>query len=178
MKESKLIGLPVFSSVSATESITVDELKEHLYIEAGNTDFDAILTTLRKEVRQWIEETCCISLVSKTVTVIIDYESSFAIPYGPVTSFTSASRKTGISEYELEILNEDYEVEAGRFISYTGAWRYKLIYVAGYTSSTIPEGLKLAFKNEVARRFDKRGDASIPDTNELLQPFKNLDWLV
>lgn len=175
---SKLIGDPVFSSVSSTESISLADVKEHLYIESGNSDFDSILTNLIKEVRQWIEDVCCISLVSKTVEVIIDYDGSFSIPYGPVTTFTSASIKIDIGTYDSESPNDDYEVEAGRFISYTGGWRYKLVYVAGYTSTTLPYGLKMAFLNEIAKRFDKRGDNGTPDTNDLLLPYKNLEWVM
>lgn len=179
MKESKLIGLPVFSGVSTSEPVSLSEIKEHLYIDSGNSDFDTILTTLITECREYIEEITGLSLVTKTVTVIIDYECGFVIPYGPVTTWTSASCKSGINTYDAVTNNEDYEVEAGRFISYTGNNRFKLIYEAGYTSSTIPYGLKLGLLNEIARRFDNRGDGVIiKDTNELVNPYKVLDWVM
>lgn len=179
MKESKLIGNPVFSGVSTTESISLSEVKQHLFIDSSNTVFDNDLTRLITEVREWAEGITALSLIEKTVEVIIDYECGFKIPFGPVTSFTSAAKKTGVAEYETETVDEDFEIEAGRFISYTGAWRYKLIYDAGYTSSTIPEGLKLALKNEIAKRFNKRGDDGVAnDNNVLLEPYKMLEWTI
>jgi hypothetical protein len=175
--KSKIVGKPVFT-ITGSESLSLSEVKQHLYIESGNTDFDTLLTTLITEVRDYIEQVTGLSLVEKTITIIIDYECGFGIPYGPVTTFTSASCKSGINTYDAVTNNEDYEVEAGRFISYAGSNRFKLIYDAGYTSSTIPEGLKLAFKNEVARRFDNRGDGQIPVSNDLLDSFKDLEWTI
>lgn len=178
MFKSKFISKS-FSSESSTESVSVAEAKAHLYIEVGNSDFDSLLTTLIKEVREYIEEITCLGLISRTVTCYIDYESAFNIPFAPVTSFTSASLKTGINTYEAKTINQDFEVENGLFISYIGGWRFKLIYVAGYTSSTIPVGLKLAFLNEIAKRFEHRGDQVIvSDTNELLMPYKMIEWLM
>jgi len=167
-----------FASESATESVTLTEVKEHLYIDSGNSDFDTILTALIKESRHFIEEITALSLVSKTVTAYFDYSSEFTIPFGPVTSFTSAATKTGINTYETKTVNEDYELIDQKFISYSGNYRMKLIYVAGYTSATIPYGLKLAFLNEIARRFDNRGDGIVPRTNDLLDSYKMLEWLM
>lgn len=178
MKQSKIVGKPVFTG-SITESISLADAKQHLYIESGNSDFDDLLTDLIEQTREFCEQVTCLSLVSKTVTVIVDYESSFTIPYGPVTSFTSASIKTYINTYDAQIIDDDFEIEAGRFISYVGNYRFKLVYVAGYTSSTLPYGLKLAMLNEIARRFEHRGDQVIvSDTNELLTEYKDLEWLM
>lgn len=179
MKQSKYISA-VFSNESATESVSVAEAKAHLYIDTANTDFDAILTVLIKQCREYIEQITCVSLISRTVTFIVDYESNFTIPWGPVTSFTSASVKTTVAVYEAQVSNEDYEIEGSRFFSYIGApLRFKLIYVAGHTTSTIPHGLKLGLLNEIAKRFEHRGDnVIIQDTNELVQPYKLLEWLV
>lgn len=177
MIESRIIGKPTFTE-TGTECLTLSDVKAHIYIDSGNTDFDARLTALITEVRQWIEEITATSLIEKTVNVIIDYETSFSIPFPPVTTFTSAARKVDIAGYESETDGEDFEVEAGRFISYTGAWRYRLVYEAGYTSATLPAGLKLAWLNEIARRFEHRGDQSVPDANDLLQPYIDLAWTV
>src|SRR5688572_17417862 len=171
MIESRLIGKPTFVE-TGSESLSLSDVKAHLYIESGNSDFNARLTALITEVRQYLEEISGRSLIRKTVTQVVDYETSFSIPYPPLVSFTSASIKTDIGTYEAEVVDEDYEVEGERFISYTGAWRYRLIYEAGYTSATLPPGLKLAWLNEIARRFEHRGDRTIiSDTNELLKPY-------
>lgn len=167
-----------FSSESSTESVSLTEAKAHLYIDNGNTDFDTILTDLIKQTRQFIEGITATGLISRTVTLYMDYYDEFNLPWGPVTSFTSAEYKTGIGEYETAIANDEYEVENGRFISYVGEATFKIIYVAGYTSATIPYGLKLAFLNEIARRFDNRGDGGVPETNNLLDSYKMLDWVM
>lgn len=174
---TKLVGKE-FSSESTTESVSIDEAKEHLYIDASNTDFDTILTNIIVRVRQWIEEITAVSLIERTVVIYIDYDSPCTLPFGPVTSFTSAAYKIGINEYQAMTLDDEFEIEAGKFISYIGNTRYKLEFEAGYTSSTIPEGLRMAFLNEIARRFDKRGDGNIPESNDLLDPYKNLEWLI
>ena len=109
-----------FTSESATEAVSLTEAKAHLYIDNGNSDFDTILTDLIKEVRQFIESVTAVGLVSRTVTLYMDYYDEFNLPWGPVTSFTSASFKTGIGTYELATQDDDYEVENGRFISYIG----------------------------------------------------------
>lgn len=179
MKQSKYISA-VFSDESATEPVSLTEAKNHLYIDTANTDFDSYLTTLIKQCREYIEQITAVSLISRTVTFLVDYESNFVIPWGPVTSFTAASVKTAAATYDGQTLNEDYELEGGRFYSYTGTpLRYKLIYVAGYTSATIPHGLKLGILNEIARRFEHRGDnIIINDTNALVEPYKMLEWLM
>lgn len=176
--ETKLFGKPVYSSESATESITLDEIKDHLYIDLGNSTFDTILTALRKECRQYIEEITALSLISRTITAHFNYASEFRIPFGPVTSFTSAEIKTGIGTYETKTSNSDYEIIGDVFVSYSGNYLMRLIYVGGYTAATIPHGLKMAVLNEISRRFNNRGDGVIPTSNDLLDSYKMLEWLM
>lgn len=178
MKESKFIDKE-FSSESLTESISLDDVKEQLYIDASNTDFDDTLNNLIPRVRQYVEEITALSLIERTVTFYVDYQAPFRIPFGPVTSFVSASVKTGINEWEVKTENDDYEIVAGKFTSYIGNGLWKLIYEAGYTESTLLEGIRLALLNEVARRFTNRGDNTIVgSTNELIEPYKMLEWLM
>lgn len=178
MIQSKIINKE-FSSEGATECVSLAEAKAHLYIDSGNSDFDSLITSLIPQVREYLEQLTALSLIDRTVTLWVDYESTFTIPFGPVTSFTTASVKTGINTYEAQTVNDDYEIEAGRFISYVGNYRFKLVYEAGYVSATIPSGLKLAFLNEIARRFEHRGDnVIIGDTNEIVTPYKLVEWLI
>jgi hypothetical protein len=156
----------------------LSEVKLHLHIDDDNTTFDDDLTRLIKQAREYCEEQTGLSLIERTVTFYVDYYSPFTIPFGPVTSFDSASIKTGINEYEVQTVDDEYEVEAGIFYSYIGNWKWKLIYDAGYTSATIPQGLKLAILNEIAFRFENRGDVVLLNTNELLQPYKLIEWLM
>jgi hypothetical protein len=168
-----------FSGEGSTEVVTLSEIKSHLYIDDGNTDFDTILTALKVQSRQYVEQITGKSLISRTVTFYVEYNSPFNVPFGPLVTFTSAAAKTDVNEYETQVLNSDYEVENGRFISYVGNWQFKLIYTVGYSSSTVPYGLKMALLNEIAKRFEHRGDKTIiQETNHLLEPYIDLEWII
>jgi len=180
MKESKLIAHE-FSSVGATEILDLADIKEHLYIDSGNTSFDTRLTTLNSEVRQYLEDITGRSLIDKVVTILINYDTSFNLPFPPLTTFDSAYTKTGINQYEVRILDNEYEVEMGRFRSYVGGGKWKIIYNVGYTANTLPEGLRLAWLNEIAKRFEHRGEevALLSQThlNDLVNNHKD-QWVI
>jgi len=181
MKESK-IKTYEFSSIGSTEILDLADIKEHLYIDSGNTSFDTRLNSLNSEVREYVERITGKSLIDKTVTVIIEYKSSFNLPFQPLVNFDSSSIKTSINQYQIQVLNSEYEIELGRFRSYAGEGKYKLIYDVGYDANTLPEGLRLAWLNEIAKRFEHRGEevALLSETymNDLLMPYKDLEWLV
>lgn len=178
-KMSKLVSYS-FASESSTEPVTLTQTKAHLYIDTANTDFDAYLSTtdnLIKRVRQFIEEITGRALVDKTVTVYIDYESPFPLPFvlnGNTISLTSASIKTAVNTYEAKTINSDFEIDGGKFISMIGNYRWKLVYAI---TASVPEGLKMAILNEIASRFEHRGDREVVDTNLLIEPYKDLYWL-
>lgn len=178
MKQSKILNRD-FSAEGATEILSLGDIKEHLFIDSGNTSFDDDLTRLNTQVRRYAEEITGLSLIDRTVTLYVYYLSPFILPYGPMTTFSSAYIKTGINEYTVQTNNDDYEIVSNVFHSYVGGELWKLVYDAGYTSATCPEGLKLAMLNEIARRFENRGEkVIISDTNELLQPYKLLEWVI
>lgn len=142
-----------------TEPVTLAEAKAHLNIPTGNTYFDTYITALITQARETAENFTGLSIVSKTVTVIIDLYSECMLPYNPVTTFTSASLKTGANAYTVQDLGNDFDIDGDYFIPIaTLSGRWKLIYVAGYTPSTIPAGLKLGILQEIAFRFENRGD--------------------
>jgi hypothetical protein len=181
MSESKIIGF-AFSSVGVTEILSLADIKEHLYIDSANTSFDTRLNALNTEVRQYIEEITGKSLIDKTVEVLIKYCAPFGIPFGPVVTFDTAYIKTGINEFETQTGNDEYEIQYNKFESYVGGDVWKLIYDAGYTDDTLPAGLKLAWLNEIAKRFEHRGEEvellSLTHVNDILNSYKDLEWLV
>jgi len=178
MSESKIIGF-AFSSVGTTEILDIADIKEHLYIDSSNTSFDTRLTSLNTEVRQYIEEITGKSLIDKTVEVLIRYCGPFGIPFGPVVTFDTAYIKTGINEFTTQVGNDEYEIQYNKFESYVGGDVWKLIYEVGYTEDTLPSGLRLGWLNEIAKRFEHRGDeVQIFDTNDLILPYKDLEWTV
>ena len=178
MKQSKIISY-VFSGESSTEPVSLTDTKAHLYIDSGNTDFDAYLSTtqnLIKLCREYIERITGRSLIDRTVTLYVQYESEFGIPFGPTITLTSAAIWTSAGTYETKTVNSDYEFENGRFISYGGCQRWKLVYTI---VAVVPHGLKMATLNEIAKRFEHRGDeVQVLDTNDLIIPYKDLEWLV
>jgi len=181
MKESKIISKE-FSSVGSTEILDLADIKEQLYIDSGNTSFDSRLNNLNSEVRQYLEDITGKSLIDKVVTIIMDYKSSFNLPFPPLVSFDSAYTRTGVNQYEVRILNNEYEVEMGRFRSYVGNGKWKLIYNVGYDANTLPEGLRLAWLNEIAKRFEHRGEEvellSQTHLNDLVNNHKDLEWVM
>lgn len=178
MKQTRLIAKQ-FSSEGIVEILDLVDVKEHLYIDLTNTSFDTILASLTTQTRQYLEEITGLSLIDRVVTILVDYESSFTIPFGPITLWDSALSKTSINVFTLLVNNDDYEIEFGKFKWYSGFGKVKLIYEAGYTEITLPPGLKLAWLNEIARRFEHRGDSVIiQDTNELVQQYINLEWTI
>ena len=177
-----------FTGESATEPVSLTEAKAHLLIADGNTNFDDYITDLIKQCRETIERITGLSLTSKTFTVIADVFEEMLVPFGPVTSFTSAAFKTDLSTYEAQTADSDFEFSDQRFTPYNGYGRWKLIYVAGYSTSTIPQGLKRGLLEEIAFRFENRGDGTEIRANvdpgvsygakNLIQNYIQLEWAI
>lgn len=168
---------PVFDETGATEILTLTQLKAHLQITY--TDDDTYLTDLIKSCRQGIEKYCNISLVAKTVTLLADLYCEREIPYGPIASLTSASLKTATGTYAAQVANTDFELDGitngfqifRPFIS--GRW--KLVYVAGYTSTTTLQDLVLDLKRICGYCYEHRGDEPLTSLQGGQQRPKGLD---
>lgn len=170
---------------SPTEPLTLLQVKAHLIITV--TDDDTMLTALITQCRKAIEEYCAISIVTKTVTLIADLSKEWELPYGPVTGIQGVSTRTGSEgsgpgTYATQ--TSGWTTEGEEFMSFVPAggggfnpgvpftgffqWgpyatypefpynRYKIVYTAGY--GTVPEPLKLAILNEIAFRYERRGE--------------------
>lgn len=168
---------PVFDETGAVEYLTLTQLKAHLQITY--TDDDTYLTDLIPATRQAIEQFCNISLVAKTVTLFADLYCEREIPYGPVSSFTSASLKTDIGEYTVKTANTDYEVDGitngfqifRPFIS--GRW--KLIFIAGYAAAKVPKDIILDHKRICGYCYENKGDQELTSLQGGQQRPKGLD---
>ncbi len=125
-------------------------------------DDDTLLTTLITQCIAAVEKYCSVAILKKTVTMLADIHLETELPYGPVVDFTSASIKTDPATYTAMALNTDYQldddVSYARFIP-RRCGRMLLVYNVGY-GTDIPSDLKLAVLNEIAFRYEKRGDST------------------
>lgn len=165
-QESQYYGEPV-------EPVTLAEAKQHCIVTFD--DDDQYITDLIKQARQSIENYIHCSIVRKFVTVLIRAENrlklSFGwgennepaekeLPYGPVvgavdvTDVSTAPGGVNISGVGA------WELQGFQFIKIL-IWpgQYLLTYEAGYQSS-IPRDLKRAILEEIAFRYENRGDST------------------
>lgn len=166
-----------FDETGATEVLTLDQLKEH--IQVTYTEDDNYLTELITACRQAIEQFCCISLVSKTVTVLADLYCERELPYGPVATLTSASLKTNTGTYTAQTANTDYELDgiANGFQIFRPfvSGRWKLAYTAGYDAAKLPQDLILDLKRICGYCYEHKGDEPLTSLQGGQQRPKGLD---
>lgn len=136
---------------TVTEPVSLLQMKQYLKMENISAD-DAVITDMIKEARTWVERRCGISLITKSVTAILEVMTSIELPYGPV------------DKASIEVLNNNGEtVETpvlsgldGGFIRIANRGRFEVTYDAGY--STVPQDLIQAIKAHVAYSYENRGD--------------------
>lgn len=185
-----------------TEPIPLQDVKDHLYIEG--TQDDALLGRMIGQCRASIENFCHISLVDKTVTLTIQimnapqllfrgYSSrdspyyEFGLPDGPIISVDSVTSIDVNNNLQVLALNQDYWVSGKDFkkIRISNSFTNNIIiYQTGY--EIVPEDLILAMLNEIAFRFENRGDGTnryasqkvgISESSQYLaQPYQRQSW--
>ncbi len=164
-----------------TEPVDLATVKAWLKIDG--TDDDTLLTSLIIACRQAIEAYTCCSLVAKDVVCKVWLDASclndqFELPHGPVRSITT------VTQGENTIT--DYSKVDGQFVKVYGlSGLYILSYEVGYT--TVPQALKTALLNEIAYRYQNRGDQAkelmigssylCEAAVYLCQPYKRMIWL-
>lgn len=173
-QDNKILDVQ-FTESSPTEPITLTQLKAHLQITY--TDDDTYLTDLIVACRQALERFCNISLATKVITLLADYYCERELPYGPVTTFTSASLKTATGTYTAQTANTDYEIDGitGGFQIFRplSTGRYKLVYTAGY--ATVPKDLILDLKRICGYCYEHKGDEALTSLQGGQQRPKGLD---
>jgi hypothetical protein len=169
-----------YYSGAQTEPVSLSETKAHLNIEDTFTTDDALISGLISAARNQIENFCNISILSKLITCTLAYQSNagpykknfdrlflgqgpydnqwFQLPYGPIRGLLTVTAVDQTTIINM-VLNQDYFLTGTQFLSIQFQSMYPnyiLIYQAGWPS--IPSGLKLAILNEVAFRYENRGD--------------------
>jgi hypothetical protein len=154
-----------------TELISVATVKDHLHIDG--TEEDTYLTSLIKQCRKRVENYCSISIGSQSREgrIYLNYCDEFRVPYGPLLSVESLEYVNPPNDNEDMTEDEDFVVMGDRIKSYRGG-EFAIEYTAGY--ETLPYDLGLALLNEIAFRYENRGDGSLVSegAKSLLTPYK------
>lgn len=184
MSSNRLIDIKQTES-SPTEPLTLAQVKSQLIITS--TDDDTLLTDLITQARRVVEEFCAISIVPKTIIMIADLGKEWELPYGPVTGIQGVETRignegSGPGTYQTE--TSGWTTDGSDFLSfrpsgvggfnpgspftghfqwgpYASPWacamnRYRITYATGY--NPVPDALKLAILNEIAYRYENRGE--------------------
>jgi uncharacterized phiE125 gp8 family phage protein len=171
------------------ENIELSELKEHLNIAPGITDFDNRLTSLLKQCRAAVETFTGLSLIPKTVKAYLNNSlGNIELPYGPVrTSLVSPTGIVSMENYIAEpVLADSYRINGLGFkrLQYPTYDEVTVTYFAGYESANLPPALRLAIIKEVVFQFEHRGEEAVtninslcPEAEALAIPFKRITWL-
>jgi hypothetical protein len=172
------------------EPVTLPEVRDHLIINSN--DDDELLNRMIAQCREAVENFCCISIVAKQITLTARLSSTFELPYGPVTGISSVGTRSGTEGSGPVSYNtsESWAQEGEDFISFIPqsgfAYNpfvnnrlsvecgpvYRIVYTAGY--SVVPEDLKLAILNEIAYRYENRGN--VPNERGLCEASQLLAW--
>jgi uncharacterized phiE125 gp8 family phage protein len=162
MKYNDIIEVQVTAGPE-TEPLTLDEVKRHLNLlfdTAGSYDFDdddTYLNALIGECRQAMEEILGIGLALKSYRAILRNEcGGIEIPYGPISTIGDIKDIDGT----LLVNGETYQLRGLEFkwIESPVSCYVDIQYSAGYSTVNIPKGLKRALLEEIAFRYNNRGD--------------------
>ena len=144
-----------------------------LWLRISGTDEDTVIDDLIDSSRALIEGWCSCSIGTQTKVLTGYFCHDFELPFGPVQSITTVKREVNYI-YEAETVNEGY-----RYLNDTlrefYAGDYQITYLAGYTSDTLPKGLRNAWLELIAYSYVNRGDSngSIPQSIKMkLNPYK------
>lgn len=166
---------------SPTEPVTLVQAKAHLLID--HTADDTYVTSLITQCRRAVENACNIAIVQKVVVLTADWEEEWELPVGPHGTISEVKLRTGtvggIAEYQTLDADDEYTTDGELFklFNSSSCGRHKITYTAGY--STVPDDLKLAILNEIAFRYENRGDSKdglCAGAAELIKPYINYSW--
>lgn len=185
-------------TASTGECLTLEEIKDHLRIEYGETADDVLLKGLRTAAMQRIETITNRKLLTQSWYVYHnewpsgDNYDHFNIPYPPLQSIPSSglryTKSTGGSTtFSSTKWDSDIVSEPGRLVlDYNDEWPTETLhnnnpiriqFVCGYgtKSSEMPESLKLAMKILIEHWYENREPfligqtiSAIPETVEAL----------
>lgn len=208
MIQNTFIDIDKTESYAGPEPVTLTDAKKHLRVDFA--DDDTLIAALITSARMAIEDFCHISIVSKTITATLKAQevprsifaqpfqvreqfNEFELPYGPVVSVDSVTSMDSDGTTLLTCEEgKDYFLSGISYKSIRISNNFDnniLVYAAGYGTGKVPSPLWLAILNELAYRYEDRGDPSsvraTAFTKEgicqpariLAQPYQRLNWI-
>ena len=164
----------ILQTDSASEAVTLDEVKTYLRIDG--TDYDAILTPLIKSVRQLAEKITGRDFINKTWKTYLDYFPSceeIEIKKSKLQSINSIQYYTNgvlttLASSVYYITDEDsyssiYLVDGQSYpLVDCRKQAVEIVFVSGYgaSASDVPQALKQAMITHIAYLFENSGDCS------------------
>jgi uncharacterized phiE125 gp8 family phage protein len=170
---------------TGSEPVSLADAKAHLRVDFD--DDDALISAMITAARMSIEDYCHISLVQKTITLTTQAQEQlqskyaqpfqvreqfnrFELPYGPVLGVSSVTSIGSDGSTVISLaLNQDYFLSGVAFKTISIANNFSsniLVYSVGYGTAQgtspgpVPAPLLLAIKNELAFRYELRGDGT------------------
>lgn len=164
MKINDVIEVQV-TSEPAVEPVSLEQVKRHLNLLFDTTgsyefdDDDNYLTELITQCRDSLEQWLGISMSIKTLRAILKNEcGGIEIPFGPVVSITSVKDVDGV----VLVDGTSYKLRGNQFkwVESPISCYVDITYTAGYATDDMPKGLVRALLEEIAFRYNNRGDGT------------------
>jgi uncharacterized phiE125 gp8 family phage protein len=158
--------------------VTLDEAK--LYLKVDGDDDDGVISQLIAGVRDVAETYLQRSVVVNQVILNTD-KMEIVLPYGPVATITSVQDEDGNDvdySWDGTTLTSDQHM----VISVTAGTSKPLTEVVYESDGVLPEGLKSALLQVLAKFYQHRGDEDLHSkslmwVNTNLQPYRNFCWI-
>jgi uncharacterized phiE125 gp8 family phage protein len=172
----------VVSTPATSEPVSIQEAVRQLRLGTDSEE-EAIVKDMITASRRYLENYLGISLASQSLRYTTDeFPEVLKLPRGPVTSITSLQYyDTDGTQQAMNVSTDiikDLDSVPARVTPLSDAsWpdtevrvnAVEAVYVAGYTSTNIPENLKAAILAGVSYFYDNRGDKGTKFPEWILQ---------
>lgn len=199
MNKNRIINIAV-TELTTTEPVSLDEAKAQCRVDF--TEDDTAIGLLITQCRKAVENFTHVSVISKRVIYTGLLWEEWELPYGPVIGIEAVETpqaNPGSGPVPYEVASGGWAVDGEEFKTFAPAgagfpfwddhysrmrnrldnWtqRYRITYTVGY--AVIPPDLKLAILNEIAYRYEHKGDeyeGVCEAAQSLSQPYLRTAW--
>ena len=160
--------ISITETITGSEPLSLSEVKSWLRVDYS--DEDTLITSLISEARNQAELYLGVSIIEKSIVLILTDRSEIQLPYGPVSVVSSVVDEND-DALEYDLLAEKITFDST--VDYA-----KISYSAGM--STVPSGLEMALKQIIMRYYENRGDDKniglLPNEIQSLKPHRRKLW--